>query len=571
MVVRATTATTATVPSGIVDLIGSGDSVYSLRKMRGAYPGAAIRVRRSSDNAETDIQFIGMAGIDTAGLLIFAGSASCFVTTWYDQSGNGRNLVQATAGSQPRIVNAGVIDSINERPTVVFDGVNDTLIGSLNTGISGDVEFTLNTVASYNLSNNASFATFVFFGSGPAGQGFHYMKRGASNDIWEGFTLSTQLNTTTPPTPSTLHTRTCVRRPSDSVRWESVHSGGNNGYSINNTNVVNVTNSPLYVGSFLDSPAYSSISISELILVNSAVEPLNRSMLEMNQGAYYKIDVTNFALDLVRNSSAASFSVRKLRRFYGGPAIRVRRSSDNAEQDIGFTQSGDLHTESLLSFVDGYSAFVATMYDQSGYENHATQATSSLQPQIVFDGSVNYVNNRAAICYKNNDFLSTSAVSLYPTAVNFNFVARPFDNAAARCFLTKCSGSNPSPFDFRSLSGSPTATLRVSAGLTGGSGFPLAGGANGFSPGIYKVWTANASATAGSVDAWENGIQGVTAQTTTAYGDTGTALLLGKRADNAATFIGDSSEVITHAVIIDFNSRQAMERNQGSYYGITVE
>jgi len=44
------------------------------------------------------------------------------VATWYDQSGNGRNATQATAGSQPRIVNAGVVESLGGRPAVVWSG-----------------------------------------------------------------------------------------------------------------------------------------------------------------------------------------------------------------------------------------------------------------------------------------------------------------------------------------------------------------------------------------------------------------------------------------------------------------
>ena len=39
-------------------------------------------------------------------------------------------------------------------------------------------------------------------------------------------------------------------------------------------------------------------------------------------------------------NAAAAYSVRKLRTAYTGSAIRVRRSSDNAEQNIGFTALG---------------------------------------------------------------------------------------------------------------------------------------------------------------------------------------------------------------------------------------
>jgi hypothetical protein len=52
-------------------------------------------------------------------------------------------------------------------------------------------------------------------------------------------------------------------------------------------------------------------------------------------------------------NAAVAYSLRQLRTAYTGAAIRVRRSSDNAEQDINFV-SGDLDTQSLLDFV-GYN------------------------------------------------------------------------------------------------------------------------------------------------------------------------------------------------------------------------
>lgn len=46
-----------------------------------------------------------------------------FVETWYDQSGNGNDAVQQVSGSQPKIVDAGVLVSGG----LEFDGVDDTL------------------------------------------------------------------------------------------------------------------------------------------------------------------------------------------------------------------------------------------------------------------------------------------------------------------------------------------------------------------------------------------------------------------------------------------------------------
>lgn len=59
-------------------------------------------------------------------------------------------------------------------------------------------------------------------------------------------------------------------------------------------------------------------------------------------------------LDTYPNASVA-YSLRKLRTAYSGSAIRVRRSVDNAEQDIAFS-GNDLDTTTMLDFV-GYNLF----------------------------------------------------------------------------------------------------------------------------------------------------------------------------------------------------------------------
>jgi hypothetical protein len=59
---------------------------------------------------------------------IYTGSNHGFVARWYDQSGNNRHATQTTTGSQPVIVESGSILNINSRPSLKFDGVNDSLV-----------------------------------------------------------------------------------------------------------------------------------------------------------------------------------------------------------------------------------------------------------------------------------------------------------------------------------------------------------------------------------------------------------------------------------------------------------
>jgi len=79
--------------------------------------------------------------------------------------------------------------------------------------------------------------------------------------------------------------------------------------------------------------------------------------------------------------AAAAYSLRKLESTATN-AVRVRRASDNTEQDIGFNGSGELDTTSLASFCSGTNGFVKTWYDQSGSANDATQTTTANQPKI---------------------------------------------------------------------------------------------------------------------------------------------------------------------------------------------
>ena len=113
-------------------------------------------------------------------------------------------------------------------------------------------------------------------------------------------------------------------------------------------------------------------------------------------------------LDTYTEASAA-YSLRKLKTDYSGHAIRVRRSSDNTEQNIGFNGSGNLDTTTLLSFVGSGNGFVTTWYDQSGAAKNATQTTAANQPQIVSSGVVHLKNGKPSIYFSGNQMMVTTA------------------------------------------------------------------------------------------------------------------------------------------------------------------
>ena len=97
------------------------------------------------------------------------------------------------------------------------------------------------------------------------------------------------------------------------------------------------------------------------------------------------------------SGAAAAYSLRQLSSTYSGNAIKVRRASDNAEQDIAFSNN-ELDTATLETFASGTDAFVTTWYDQSGSGNNATQTSASSQPQIVSNGtSISDLNGKPKV------------------------------------------------------------------------------------------------------------------------------------------------------------------------------
>lgn len=94
------------------------------------------------------------------------------------------------------------------------------------------------------------------------------------------------------------------------------------------------------------------------------------------------------------SGAAAAYSLRSLSLAYGGPVVRVRRSSDNAEQDFTAIQVTD---GTLTTFCGPGDGFVRTWYDQSENGRHTIQPTNGSQPKIVSSGTLVTHNSNPAI------------------------------------------------------------------------------------------------------------------------------------------------------------------------------
>ena len=168
------------------------------------------------------------------------------------------------------------------------------------------------------------------------------------------------------------------------------------------------------------------------------------------------------------SGASLGLSLDKLDKNYTGSAIKVRRSSDNNELDIGFVNN-ELDTASLLDFVGSGDGFVTIIYDQVG-SNNMTQTTANLQGQIVSNGSVILKGGKPCIIRSaNNDggYLSAYAPN-DGVAVKGMFYVGDNEGKTSCVFGSKIVGINSGSNDygFVAISGSTSTFIDNSPTIT---------------------------------------------------------------------------------------------------------
>lgn len=262
---------------------------YSVRKLSSTYNGNAIRVRRT-DNAQLDIGFTAAGDLDQAALLGFVGTGNGFVVTWYDQSGNGKNVTQATAANQPRLVSSGVLEVNGTVAAIKFSGGTQNLI---NATVTCSYPVTISLLA--NISGTSTRGAFVKLGTGSPNGGIG-IGVGAGGFTVAGTSIvgvrtsgSPALSIASPDVkyPAQQFTSTTIQQTGPNLMREFL-----NGSTVSLTNSSGAPNGTLITGGlFIGSNAtpYPAVKESEVIVIGSALSTEDRLALENNQQNYYSI------------------------------------------------------------------------------------------------------------------------------------------------------------------------------------------------------------------------------------------------------------------------------------------
>jgi len=89
------------------------------------YSGAAIRIRRASDDSPTDINYVNGL-LDEDAIASHCGASEGFIVTAYDQSGNANDWTQGTATLQPKIYDGSAVIKVGGFAAMYNDDTSGT-------------------------------------------------------------------------------------------------------------------------------------------------------------------------------------------------------------------------------------------------------------------------------------------------------------------------------------------------------------------------------------------------------------------------------------------------------------
>jgi len=257
----------------LLDDYSGAAAAYSLRQLSSTYTGSAIRVRRSSDNTEQNIGFVNNE-LDTTTLASFCSGTNGFVTTWYDQSGNGNNATQTTAANQPQIVSAGSVLNINSKPSLLTDGTNDSFtITSISTLSSN---YTL-----FNVGKRSASGVKYFGMAGNTSPGQAHLFWNDNKYYWQKASAYLASNTTYATANQQI------------MSGVDLQTTANNTQYVNGTVIASTYNAYSFISNFnrlfqLEGSNFTSGNTQEIILWLSD-QTSNLSGINTNMNTYYGI------------------------------------------------------------------------------------------------------------------------------------------------------------------------------------------------------------------------------------------------------------------------------------------
>jgi hypothetical protein len=447
--------------TGILDTYGSASFAYGLRRLNSAYTGPLVEVRRGS--ALGDIGATPDGLLDYSHLRLFAGTVDGFVRTWYDQSGNGNDLVQTDSSLQAKIFDGATQLSLRDDENRVYMDCTSSQYVSV---VDVDQPFT----ASVTLNQGGTERIFQ------AG-GFFWSPTSYYHQRFFAGSPGVQITGTSDFVEGRKHVVSVMADGADTV----LHYDG----------VQDATGNPgtqgvgdgtfLFTQSGTPPPSNNGTDRAYEMIVWGSDQLANLQSIHQDMAEGYDVSGHIRPMD---NSSAedavGAYGLRMLNSSWGGPCIRVRRD-DNEQKDIYFDKLGNVDVKTLTDFVGSGDGRVVKWYDQSGRNNHGVQEdTLTRQPYIMIDGVVQRSGEKPVIMFKqsegtrmvftSDDFINQSHLDTYMVtdttdAVFAHWIGR--ESSGLYSFIAEQGDNSSYPHNITGGYGTPSLYVNKSQQATG--------------------------------------------------------------------------------------------------------
>ena len=97
----------------LLDTYTGAEAAYSVRKLSNSYAGNCMTVYKTTGGTTQDFGFDGDGYLDVAGIESFLAGSDGYVSKWYDQSGNSRDIIIASISNYPKLASAGTVFTDN--------------------------------------------------------------------------------------------------------------------------------------------------------------------------------------------------------------------------------------------------------------------------------------------------------------------------------------------------------------------------------------------------------------------------------------------------------------------------
>ncbi|MCC6370570.1 MAG: T9SS type A sorting domain-containing protein [Bacteroidia bacterium] len=324
-----------------------------------------------------------------------AGAPDAFVTTWFDQSGNGVNASQATTTVQPRIMSVGLITNNASRPAITFNGTSQTFTATGNaTAFNNSAGGFLSVIG----KNNSAGAVQTFAQQGRnASPWWGIWNNNASPSKWMGGFSNGPGNMVSTANSTVYSITDLMQTPAVSTQLYV-----NGGLQVNSGTTADHSNSQIFTIGLSNTTEYLNGSIAEIQVFALNMRNTRRKLLESNQAANYRVSISSavytppssttynrFVVGVGRESTTDSVAGT---RSTVGMGFKVGTTASDFLKDNGdYLTAGKGCPVSAASTTANCPATVAARWLNDWYVNKTDVGSNNGNLQFYFDFSDNGV------------------------------------------------------------------------------------------------------------------------------------------------------------------------------------